>query len=204
MKLSVNTFACGRLAGAAGLSLLLATSCVSTERETSAPGRSARTEQPAAYTPPKGKGQRVSGATVLNTVQAEHTFSSAAAADKFRLQLRGPRVLTGRLYFTVLSARGDTLHREVLPARVLQDPAALTVRDQEISVLRGMNNFFGAAHFMGPAPVAARARPAALSPEAWRTLRADPQAVAFAYPTAEGEHHLVYSTKLGRAVALDE
>lgn len=189
------------LAGAAGLSWLLATSCVSTERETSAPGRSARTEA-TTYVPPKGKGQRVSGATVLNTVRAEHAFSGAAAPDRFLLQLRGPRVLTGRLHLVVLSAQGDTLHQEVLPARVLQDPAALTVRDQEISVLRGMNNFFAPARFA--APSLGGARPATLSPADWATLRTDPQAVAFAYPAAAGEHHLVYSPKLGRAVVLGE
>ena len=194
------TAARARLTGAASLSLLLAAaSCVSTERETSAPGRSARTE----YTPPSGKGQRVSGATVLNTVQAEHAFSSAAP-DRFRLQLRGPRVLSGRLYLLVLRAQGDTLHQEVLPARVLRDSTALTLRDQEISVLRGMNGFFAPAHFAAPALGAASARPATLSPAAWSTLRTDPQAVAFTYPTAQGEHHLVYSPQLGRAVVLAE
>ncbi|NML64201.1 hypothetical protein HHL22_03185 [Hymenobacter sp. RP-2-7] len=200
MKFSLPTSVRAPLAGAATLSLLLAAaSCVSTERETSTPGRSLRT----VYTPPSGKGQRVSGATVLNTVQAEHAFSGAAP-DKFQLQLRGPRVLSGRLYLTVLSAQGDTLHREVLPARVLQDSTALTVRDREISVLRGMNGFFNPGRFTAPAGAAPAARPATLSPTAWNTLRTDPQAVAFAYPTAQGEHHLVYSPKLGRAVVLAE
>ncbi|MGI4835055.1 MAG: hypothetical protein ACRYFK_16505 [Janthinobacterium lividum] len=203
MKSTLSISARAWLSGAASLSLfslLLAASCVSTERETSAPGRSVRTQ----YTPPSGKGQRVSGATVLNTVQAEHAFSSVAAPDKFRLQLRGPRVLSGRLYLTVLSAQGDTLHHEVLPARVLQDSTALTLRDQEISVLRSMNNFFSPGHFSAAAGAAASDRPAALSPTAWNALRADPQAVAFTYPAAGGPHRLVYSPQLGRAVVLAE
>lgn len=166
---------------AVAASALLAPSCVSTERETSTPSRSPRAE----YTPPSGKGQRVSGATVLNTVQAAHAFSSPGTPDKFLLQLRGPRILTGQLHFVVLSAQGDTLHQEVLPARVLQDPQALTVRDQEISVLRGMNGFFSPARF-APAP-------------------ASPAAVVFEYPAADGTpHQLVYSPKLGRAVVQAE
>lgn len=180
--------------------LLLTASCVSTERETTTPSRDARAE----FRPPTGKGQRVSGTTVLNAVQATHAFSAPGAADRFVLQLRGPRVLTGKLHLAVLSSRGDTLYREVLPARVLQDPAALTVRDQEISVLRGMNNFFSPSHFSATVPDAP-ARPASLSAADWATLRADAQATSFAYPAAGGaQHHLVYSPKLGRAVLLAE
>lgn len=190
------------LGGYAALAaLLLTASCVSTERETTTPSRAPRTE----YTPPTGKGQRVSTATVLNAVQATHAFTGPSATDRFVLQLRGPRVLTGKLHLAVLGSRGDTLYREVLPARVLQDPAALTVRDQEISVLRGMNNFFSASRFATPAVLAAAVRPANLSTADWATLRADPQATSFDYPAANGaQHRLVYSPKLGRAVLLAE
>ena len=180
--------------------LLFSASCVSTEREPTTPTRDARAE----FRPPTGKGQRVSGATVLNAVQATHAFTAPGAADHFVLQLRGPRVLTGKLHLAVLSSRGDTLYREVLPARVLQDPAALTVRDQEISVLRGMNNFFNPGRFSTAVP-ATQAPPPSLSAADWTTLRADAQATSFDYPAANGaQHHLVYSPKLKRAVLLAE
>lgn len=186
---------CGLLAA-----LLLATSCVSTERETTTPSRDPRTE----FRPPSGKGQRVSSTTVLNTVQATHAFTSSTATNKFLLQLRGPRVLTGKLLFAVLGSQGDTLHREVLPARLLQDPNAATVRDQEISVLKGMNTFFSPSRFTTAAVPATQTRPATLSPEAWNTLRTDPQTTSFDYPAAGAQHRLVYSPKLGRAVVLTE
>ena len=45
--------------------LLLATSCVSTERETATSSKDPRAE----FTPPRGRGERVGAATVLNTVR---------------------------------------------------------------------------------------------------------------------------------------
>lgn len=200
MNIAANRLLPGVLAAAAGLGL--ATSCVSTERETTAPGRATRTT----YTPPRGKGQRVTAATVLNTVQATHVFSAPGAPDRFMLLLQGPRVLTGRLHFVVLSAQGDTLHREYLPARLLQDPQALTVRDQEISVLRGMNAFFSANRFVVPAiPATTQTAPPGLTAAAWSSLKASPQAVGFDYPSAQGSlQRLVYVPQLGRAVVLAE
>lgn len=189
---------------AAGLLLLLG-ACVSTERETSRPNPTATTDPRATFTPPSGRGQRVTGATVLNTVQATHVFSNPASPDRFVLQLRGPRVLSAQLHLAVLTSGGDTLRQEVIPARVLADPQALTTRDQEISVLKAMNNFFNANRFVTPAVAAAAHQPAGISAADWAAVRADARAVGFDYPAADGTlHRLAYAPKLGRVVLLTE
>lgn len=195
-----------RSLGASALLVLSMVSCVNTERETASSSRGLRTE----YTPPKGRGERVGGTTVLNTVRATHIFSDPKTPDIFVLQLRGPRVLSSRLHLFVLSSKGDTLHHEVLPASVLltdptlKDNQSASVRDRELNVLRGMNTFFGDSHFVRPAVPAAATPPASLDGQAWASLRNDPTAVGFDYPGSKGETRLVYARQLGRVVAIEE
>ncbi|AMR25998.1 hypothetical protein A0257_02035 [Hymenobacter psoromatis] len=187
------------------LALTLA-SCVNTEREMATSSRGPRTE----FTPPKGRGERVGGATVLNTVRATHVFSDSKNPDTFMLQLRGPRVLSSSLHLVVLSSKGDTLRHEVLPTSVLltdptlKDNQAASVREREISVLRGMNTFFGDSHFVRPAVPAAATPPAGLDAEAWASLRDDPAAVGFDYLGSKGATRLIYARQLGRVVAIEE
>ena len=171
---------------AASALVLTLTSCLTTERETATSAKGSHAE----FAPPKGRGERVNGATVLHTVRTAHVFSSASAPDTFVLQLRGPRILSSRAYFSVLNGRGDTLHREVLPVRVLltdptlRDNESASVRDREISILRGMNSFFSDAHFERPAtPPAGSAAPA----------------VRFDYPGPTASQRLVFSRQTGRA-----
>lgn len=190
----------------AGL-LQLGTSCVNTEREVSASTKDPRSQ----YIPPTGTGRRIGTTTVLNTVRASHSFSDPKTKDNFLLQLRGPRILSSRLHLIVTNAKGDTLRHEVLPARALlqsagaQESRLTTVRDQEIFVLSRMNTFFSEDHFTHPAVAAGAAQPAELDAQAWASLRADPAAVGFAYPSAAGdEQRLAYSRQLGRAVVLHE
>nr|GFD58973.1 hypothetical protein [Tanacetum cinerariifolium] len=57
-----------------------------------------------------------------------------------------------------------------------------TVRDQEIAILRRMNNFFAEDHFTHPAVPTSAAQPAELDAKAWDSLRADPAAIGFDYP----------------------
>jgi len=186
--------------------LFTAASCVSTEREVATAGRSPRTE----FTPPVGRGERVSGATVLNTVSATHLFSDPKKPDTFVLQMRGPRVLASRLHLVVLNSQGDTLRHEVLPAsvlltdRTLKDNQSASVREREINVLRNMNAFFSNSHFVQPAVPATATRPAALDAQAWAALRNDATAVGFDYPTVGAEKRLAYSRQLGQVVVLEE
>ena len=175
----------------AGALLLTLTSCLTTERETATSAKGSRTE----FTPPRGRGERVSGATVLHTVRAAHVFSSPSAPDTFVLQLRGPRILSSRAYFSVLNGRGDTLHREVLPVRVLltdptlRDNESASVRDREINILRGMNTFFSDTHFEQLAtPPAGSEAPA----------------VGFRYPGPTASQRLEYARQTGRAVVVGD
>lgn len=181
--------------------------CVNTEREAASSSRDPRSE----FTPPTGRGERVNGATVLNTVRTTHPFSDPKLADVFVLQMRGPRILTSRLHFIILSSQGDTLRHEVLPARVLLDDPALrdnpaaSVRDKEISILRGMNAFFKDDRFVQPAVAAATPQPAEVDTEAWNSLRRDPTTVGFDFRNASGTpKRLAYSHQLGRVVLLSE
>ena len=188
------------------LLLLVASSCASTERETATSTRGQRTE----FVPPKGRGERVSEATVLNTVRTTHIFSDPKNPDTFVLQMRGPRILASRLHLLVISSKGDTLRQEVLPVSVLltdptlKDNQSASVRERELNVLRSMNAFFSESHFVQPAVPAAATPPAGLDAQAWASLRNDPTAVGFDYPSVGSDKRLAYSRQLGRAVVLSE
>lgn len=190
---------------AAGLAGQLS-SCVSTEREVNTSTVDPRTT----YRPPAaGDRTRVSNKTVLNTVSTTHAFSDPNKKDNFILQLRGPRVLTSQAHLIVTSSTGDTLRHEVLPARVLltekalNDPQSASVREKEIAILQGMNNFFSDAHFMQPAVPAGTDQPAEVDSKTWSALREDPTAVGFDYPVTDGaERRMTYARKLGKAVVL--
>lgn len=177
-------------------------SCVSTEREVSSPSVDPRST----YRPPTtGDRTRVSINKVLNTVSAKHAFSSAAAEDNFRLELRGPRVLTAQAHFTVLSSTGDTLRHEVMPARALlrESERATSVREQEIAILQGMNNFFAPTRFSQPAIPAGAEQPAEVDTKTWAALRADPATVGFDYTGPGGtERRLAFARKLNKAVII--
>ncbi|WP_210515172.1 hypothetical protein [Hymenobacter terricola] len=188
---------------AATLTLELA-SCVSTEREVS----NSTVDPHATYTPPPaGSRARIGNKTVLNTVTASHSFSDSKTQDQFVLQLRGPRVLTSQAHLIIISSKGDTLRHEVLPARALLSHSDLTdaqsasVREQEIAILQGMNNFFADGHFTQPAIPAGAEQPAEVDSKTWSALRDDPATVGFDYLGAGGsERRMAYIRKLGRAV----
>lgn len=192
---------------AAGFTLHL-TSCVSTEREASGSSADPR----ATYIPPTNRdGGRIGSKTVLNTVSASHFFSNPELKDNFVLQLRGPQVLTAQAHLIVTSSTGDTLRHEVLPARALlsekalADPRAASVRDQEIAILQGMNNFFADGRFTQPAVPAGTEQPAELDAQTWSALREDPGTVGFDYTGAGGaERRMAFVRKLGKAVIISQ
>ena len=192
----------------AGCMLWQLASCVSTEQEANSVSRNART----IYQPPvAGSRTRVNSKTVLNTVSTAHVFSNPKALDNFVLQLRGPRVLTGQAHFVVISSAGDTLRHEVLPARALigdrasSDPLATTVRDREIAILQGMNNFFADDHFSRPAVPANAEQPAEVDVKTWLALSTDTTAVGFDYTGAGGaERRMAYVRKLGKTIVISQ
>ncbi|MVN75571.1 hypothetical protein GO988_04455 [Hymenobacter sp. HMF4947] len=201
MKLSFRTLTTLTILAQLGLA-----ACVNTEREAATSSKEPRGD----FTPPSGRGQRVGGATVLNTVRATHAFSDPKSPDTFVLQMRGPRILTSQLHLFVISSQGDTLRHEVLPARLLLDDPTLrdnqsaSTRDKEISILRGMNAFFKPDHFVQPAVPTSATQPAELDTQTWASLRNDPRAVGFNYPSASGTSRLAYSRQLRRAILLNE
>ena len=183
-------------------------SCLNTEKEVGTTNKDPR----ATYTPPAVNDRtRVTSKTVLNTVQANHIFSNPTTQDKFVLQLRGARVLSGQVHLIVTSSTGDTLRHEVMPARTLldeatlADPQAATVRDKEIAILKGMNTYFAAPRFSQPAVSATAEQPAEIDGATWKALREDPTTVAFDFIGADGgERRLAYSRKLQKAVVLNQ
>ncbi len=190
------------------LLLLGSTSCVqmATSSERAAP-TAAEPRSRTVYTPPTTPGARITAATVLHRVQVSHVFSDPASPDNFVLELRGARVSSGRLRLLVLGSRGDTLFQQQLPASVvLAAPAgpATPVREQEVNLLRGMNEFFAGQNFQQPAFDANAAQPAGLSGPDWNRLRRNPAAVVFRFVGADGQpNRLVYGPASARAVVLD-
>jgi hypothetical protein len=196
------------LALVAGSLSLQLSSCVSTDREVS----NSTVDPRATYKPPvAGDRTRVSSKTVLNTVSRTRSFSDPKTKDNFILQLRGPRVLTAQAHFIVTSSTGDTLRHEVMPARALlsekalNDPQAATIREKEIAILQGMNNFFADGRFSQPAVPADAQQPAELDTKTWAALREDPTIVGFDYVGAGGgERRMAYVPKLRKAVVINQ
>lgn len=195
------------LAAASALLLLQTTSCINTEKEM---GNGRNPER--AYTPtPEGARSRVTERTVLRTVNASHYFSNTKTKDNFILQLQGPKILGSKAHLIILSNTGDTLRKEVLPAtalvdeRAMEDPQSATVRDREIAILQGMNNFFREDRFTQPAIPRTAAQPADVDPQAWQAVKADTKAVGFDYVSGTGkERRLAYAKKLQKAVVIAE
>lgn len=194
--------------GAALLLSLSLASCLNTEKEIGTTDKDPR----ATYTPPTpAERSRMTSSTVLNTVQGSHVFSDPTRPDKFVLQLRGLRILSGQVHLIVINAGGDTLRHEVLPARALlseaalADPAAASTRDKEIAILKRMNTFFSPESFVQPAVTPLAEQPAEFNTAAWQALRADPTAVAFDYPGRDGNgQRLTYSKLLHRVLVINQ
>ncbi|TGE24542.1 hypothetical protein E5K00_04840 [Hymenobacter aquaticus] len=185
--------------------LLQTTSCINTEREV---GTSQNADK--VYTPPTAT-NRLNSRTVLNTVRASHYFSNPKTKDNFILQLQGPKILNAQARFIIVSSTGDTLRKEVMPAtalldeRELEDPQAATVRDKEIAILKGMNNFFREDRFTQPAVAKTAAQPAEVDAQSWSAVKEDARAVGFDYITVGGkERRIAYAKKLQKAVVIAE
>ena len=195
------------LIGAALTLSLLLPACLNTEKEVGTTDKDPR----AVFTPPAAADRnRMTSATVLNTVQASHIFSNPARPDKFVLQLRGLRILTGQVHLMVLNAAGDTLRHDVVPARALlseealADPAASSSREKEIAILKRMNTFFAPDNFVQPAVPVTAEQPAEFSTAAWAALKADPSTVAFDCPGRDGaQRRLAYSKAMSKVLVIN-
>ncbi|NVO29983.1 hypothetical protein [Hymenobacter lapidiphilus] len=154
----------------------------------------------------------------LLTNQSRHVFSNQAAPDVFSLVLRGPAVLSGEATFTITTATGEVIFREILTSPELEaalvyemkTPTA-TQAEREAYVRRRLREFFADANFRRPAlaanaaypsPAPAYPSPAPASPDraTWNDLRQRPDAVRFDYLVGkEDRRHLVWSP-LGQQV----
>ncbi|RTQ52566.1 hypothetical protein EJV47_06020 [Hymenobacter gummosus] len=192
---------------AALLLLLAQSSCVTTDREV---GTSNNPER--VYTPkPEAERSRLTSRTVLRTVQAQHAFSDRGSKDRFVLLLQGPKIIDANARFLIISAKGDTLRNEVIPAKALinertlqEDPQAASVRSREMAILQGMNSFFAEDKFTSPAiPRTVTAAPEGSDPAGWSAVQADNRAVGFDYVDASGrEKRIAFAKKLNKAVVV--
>ncbi|SDX90442.1 hypothetical protein [Hymenobacter psychrophilus] len=134
-----------------------------------------------------------------------HVFSNPAAPDVFTLVLRGPSVLSGEATFTITTATGEVIFREIMTSPELEaalvyemkTPTA-TQAEREAYVRRRVQEFFAATNFQRPAlaPTAAYPSPAPASPDraTWNDLRQRPDAVRFNYLVGkEDRRHLAWS-----------
>jgi len=185
--------------------LLQTSSCITTEREAGTSRDPNRTFTPT----PEGARARVNARTVLRAVNTAHYFSNTKTKDNFILQLRGPKILSARAHFIILTSTGDTLRSEIIPATALlgereTDRPATTVREKEIAILQSMNAFLREDHFTKPAVPRDAIQPAEVDTEAWEAVKADPKAVGFDYMTNGRERRLAYAKKLQKAVVVAE
>ncbi|TGD80493.1 hypothetical protein [Hymenobacter wooponensis] len=192
---------------AGALLLVQTTSCINTEREVGTSKNAQKVFTPA----PEGSRSRLSERSVLRTVNAAHYFSNTKTKDSFILQLRGTKIATAQANFIILSSKGDTLRKEIMPAsalineRDLADPQAATTRDKEIAILQGMNSFFRDDRFVQPAIPKTSVQPENVDVQSWSSVKEDARAVGFDYVGSGGrERRLAYSKKLSRAVVVAE
>lgn len=141
----------------------------------------------------------------LLTNRSRHVFSNQAAPDVFSLVLRGPAVLSGEATFTITTAAGEVIFREILTSPELEaalvyemKTPTVTQAEREAYVRRRVREFFAESNFRRPA-LAANApypSPAPTSPDraTWNDLRQRPNAVRFDYLVGkEDRQHLVWS-----------
>jgi hypothetical protein len=128
----------------------------------------------------------------LRVVQQSHNFSNAEGpTDTFRLVFRGPSVLEGVGEFTITTASGQVIFREVLTepdleaslVYELKSPTA-TRAEREAFVRRRIDEFFRPANFRTPAVAKNTAFPTqlgTLEQATWNDLRQRPDAIGFEY-----------------------
>jgi hypothetical protein len=128
----------------------------------------------------------------LRSVRQRHNFSHPAGPpDLFRLVFRGPSILEGTAEFTITSAEGQVIFREMLTepdfeaalVYEMKTPTA-TRAERETFVLRRIDKFFLPAQFKTPAVDAKMAFPTGienLDRAAWDDLRKRPDTIGFEY-----------------------
>ncbi|WP_019948564.1 hypothetical protein [Hymenobacter aerophilus] len=188
-------------------SLPLAVACSGpTDQPTDPAATSAATDTPKTPLEPLDTARAAAVAMesdTLLTSRSRHVFSDPAAPDVFALVLRGPSVLSGEAAFTITTAAGQVIFREILTSPDLEaalvyemkTPTA-TQAEREAYVRRRVREFFAESNFRRPALAAAYPSPAPASPDrtTWNDLRQRPDAVRFDYLVGkEDRRHIAWS-----------
>jgi hypothetical protein len=144
----------------------------------------------------------------LKVVRKRHTFSAPATPDVFTLALRGPNLLSGEASFTITTASGQVIFREVLTAPDLEaalvyemkTPTA-TQAEREAYVRRRMDEFFAEKNFQRPAiPASATYQPGLADRVAWDDLRRRPDARGFHYLVGKEDQRVIAWSPLRKQV----
>lgn len=141
----------------------------------------------------------------LRVVRQRHNFSHPEGpADLFQLVFRGPFILEGTAEFTITSAEGQVIFREILTEPDLEaalvyemkTPSA-TRAQRETFVLRRIDRFFLPTQFRTPAIEAKAVFPTGvdnLDKAAWNDLHKRPDAIRFEYLKGkEDRQHIAWS-----------
>ena len=92
--------------------------------------------------------------TLVPDAQASQLFSNSQQPDKFRLQMVGSNILTAKVHFTIVTAKGSTVWSEWFPATQLldgygQQPA--TNAAKEAAITKRFTSFFEQKNFSAAA-----------------------------------------------------
>jgi hypothetical protein len=144
----------------------------------------------------------------LKVVRKRHIFSAPATPDVFTLALRGPNLLSSEAIFTITTASGQVIFREVLTAPDLE--AALTYEmktptatqaEREAYVRRRADEFFADKNFQRPAvPAAATYQTGLADRAAWDDLRRRPDALGFHYLVGKEDRRVIAWSPLRKQV----
>jgi hypothetical protein len=144
----------------------------------------------------------------LKVVRKRHVFSAPATPDVFTLALRGPNLLSSEATFTIATASGQVIFREVLTAPDLEAAlvyemkgATATQAEREAYVRRRMDEFFAEKNFQRPAiPAAASYQPGLADRAAWDDLHRLSDALGFHYLVGKEDRRVIAWSPLRKQI----
>ncbi|MCR5888837.1 hypothetical protein LRS06_13900 [Hymenobacter sp. J193] len=147
-------------------------------------------------------------ADTLKVVRRRHEFSTPGQPDLFMLALRGTDITTGEATFTITSATGTVIFREVLPAADLEASLVYSMtgptaskQEREAFIRKRMDVFFEEKQFGKPAVPASGSAPADTEDKAaWQDLQKRPEALRFTYLVGKEEQRRIAWSPLRKQV----
>lgn len=152
-------------------------------------------------------------ADTLLAARTRHPFSAAAVPDVFSLVLRGASVLSAEATFTITTAGGEVIFREVLSAPDLEaamvyemKSATATQAEREAYIRQRVTTFFADKNFHRPAVAATAPLPPTSEPPAnpdraaWTDLQRRPDAIRFQYLVGKEDRRAIAWSPLRKQV----